>query len=117
METNRMEELTHEWKTTTWQVIELKEVDVSKLQRLFSETYSVLCEFRNNSLVPKEISSLLLEMHDFSWWVSDLEETPLHRIYQTLVSLVADLTQFFLTNDYKTNAIEKLILGLRDHSK
>ena len=113
METKRIEELTNEWKSITDDVIEFKEVDLSKLQKLFSETYSVLGEFRNNSLVPKEISRLLLEMKEFSWWVSDLEETPLHRIYQTLVSLVADLTQFFLTNDYKTNAIESLINELR----
>lgn len=113
METKRIEELTNEWKTDTWNAIELKDVDLSRLQKLFSETYSVLGKFRNEKLVPKEISRLLLEMHDFSWWVSDLEETPLHRIYQTLVSLVTDLTQFFLTNDYKTNAIESLINELR----
>ena len=113
METKRIEELTNKWKTVTWNAIELNVVDLSRLQKLFSETYSVLGKFRNEKLVPKEISSLLLEMHDFSWWVSDLEETPLHRIYQTLVSLVADLTQFFLTDDYKTNAIESLINELR----
>ena len=76
---------------------------------MFKESYDVIEEFSKEKLVPKEISDLLIEMNDFGWWVSDLDETPLHYLYQEIVSLVFELKKYFLTRDANTEMIEKII--------
>ena len=93
--------------------IEFQKLDIPELQKLFDETYKIIECYSTESLVPKEISGLLLEMHDFSWWVSDLDETPMHTHYQEIVSLVNLLNKYFLTRDANTNEIERLIDELK----
>ena len=93
-----IKELIQEWHTITDEVIEFKNIDFSNLQKLFKETYNVLEEYSNEKLVPKEISKLLLEINDFGWWVSSLDETPLHEFYQELVSLISALNKYFFTH-------------------
>lgn len=109
MEIKRIEELTCDWHAITEKVIELNELDLSVLQELFRETYSVLDRFSHEKLVPKKISKLLLEMNDFGWWVMDLDETPLHGFYQEILSLTTALSKYFLTRDCDIEDIEKAI--------
>ena len=97
MDVQEIRSLTQEWNKAVWQVIELQHPEVDEVRRLFGLTFRVLDDCRAETLVPKELSALLLEMQDFGWWVSDLEETPLHRWYQEILSLVIDLKTYFLT--------------------
>ena len=108
-----IETLTRDWHSLTWKVIEFQNLDIPELQKLFDETYKNIECYSIESLVPKEISGLLLEMHDFSWWVSDLDETPMHTHYQEIVSLVSLLNKYFLTRDANTKEIERLIKELK----
>lgn len=110
-----IETLTRDWHSLTWKVIEFENINLSELQRLFRETYEILEQYSTATLVPKEISGLLLEMHDFSWWVCDLDETPMHTHYQDFVSLVSLLNKYFLTRDANTKEIERLINQLGNH--
>lgn len=110
-----IETLTRNWHSLTWKVIEFQKLDIPELQKLFDETYKIIECYSTESLVPKEISGLLLEMHDFSWWVSDLDETPMHTHYQEIVSLVSLLNKYFLTRDANTKEIERLINQLSNH--
>lgn len=97
MDVQEIRSLTQEWNKAVWQVIELQHPEVDEVRRLFGLTFRVLDDYRAETLVPKELSALLLEMQDFGWWVSDLEETPLHRWYQEILSVVIDLKTYFLT--------------------
>ncbi len=110
-----IKELIQGWHTITDEVIEFKNIDFSNLQKLFKETYKILEEYSNENLVPKEISKLLLEITDFGWWVSGLEETPLHEFYQELLSLISALNKYFFTHhgDVKDiiETIEKISEG------
>ncbi len=106
MNTETIEKLTHNWCSTTWKVIELEKVDLTALQRLIRDTYNVLDKLCTEKLVPKEMCGLLLEMHEFSWWVSDLKDTPMYYLYQEIVSLVNDLNKYFLTRDADITAIQ-----------
>lgn len=115
-EIGRIEKLTDEWNTITFSVIDFEEIDLARLQSLFKETYIVLDKFSKDELVPKQISNLLLEMHDFSWWVSDLEDTPLHEFYQGIVSLVNALNRYFLIGNYDVKALEKAIEEITEWS-
>ena len=76
---------------------------------MFKESYDVIEEFSKEKLVPKEISDLLIEMNDFGWWVSDLDETPLHEFYQEIINLVTALKKYFLTRDCDVEAIKDTI--------
>ena len=110
-----IETLTRDWHSLTWKVIEFENLNIPELQKLFKETCKIIECYSTESLVPKEISGLLLEMHDFSWWVSDLDETPMHTHYQEIVSLVSLLNKYFLTRDANTKEIERLINQLSNH--
>lgn len=109
MNTETINKLAHDWRSINWKVIELEKVDLTALQRLFRDTYDVLENLSTEKLVPKEMCGLLLEMYEFSWWVSDLKDTPIHYLYQEIVSLVNNLNKYFLTRDADIIAIKKSI--------
>ena len=109
MEIQRIEKLINEWDKVTDKVIEFENPGYEKVRALFKETFELLNKYGKDKLVPKEISGLLLEMNKFGWWVSDLDETPLHYLYQEIVSLVFELKKYFLTRDANTEMIEKII--------
>ncbi len=104
-----IEELICQWDELTEKVIHFENVDLTRLQKLFRETHSVIEEYSKENLVPKKISELLLNMNDFSWWVGDLEETPLHKFYQPIISLTNALSRYFLTRVGDVEKIEKAI--------
>ena len=109
MELKKIEKLTHDWHSASWKVIEFENPGLAKIRKLSKEAYGFIEKYSTEKLVPKEITGLLLEMQDFAWWVSDLDETPLHYLYQEIVSLVFELKKYFLTRDANTEMIEKII--------
>ena len=109
MEPQKIEDLTCEWRAATWKVIEFVKIDLTEIGRLFKDTYNIIEIYSKEKLVPKEISGLLIEMYEFGSWVSDLDETPLHYLYQEIVSLVYKLNKYFLTSDANTKEIKQII--------
>lgn len=97
MNIERIQEVTNDWRSANWKVIEFENPGFKEVRKLFLETYEIIEKYRDEKLVPKELSGLLLEMQEFSWWVSDLKETPLHCYYQEIVSVVCNLNTYFLT--------------------
>ncbi len=57
--------ITREWEDMTDKVLDLKELSVSDIEELIADTYEVLTEYHKNTLVPKEITKLLLEIKEF----------------------------------------------------
>lgn len=109
MELKSIQDLTRDWRSATWKVIEFENPGVKEIGKLFKKTYNLIEECNKEQLVPKEITGVLLEMHDFGWWVSDLPETPIHYLYQEIVSLVCNLNKYFLTRDADIIAIKETI--------
>ena len=109
MEIKSIEELTREWQSVTWKVIEFENPGFEEVRKLFKETYEIIEKYSKEELIPKELCGLLLEMHDFGWWVSDLDNTPLHFLYQEIVHLISRLNKYFLTRDANTKEIENII--------
>ncbi len=109
MKIRKIEDLIYDWQSFTNDVIRFENIDFKKLQKLFRETYTVLEEFGKKNLVPKQISKLLLEMNDFGWWVSDLDDTPLHEFYQEFLFLITGLNKYFLTRDYDVETLKRTI--------
>ena len=104
-----IEKLAHDWRSMNWKVIELERVNLKSLQKLFRDTYDIIGKLSTEKLVPKEMCGLLLEMYEFSWWVTDLKDTPIHYLYQEIVSLVNELNKYFLTRDADTEEIKYII--------
>ena len=97
MDAQKIKRLTQEWEDVTDKVIRFENPECDKIRALFKETFDLLDGYRDSDFVPKQISALLLQMHDFGWWVSDLDKTPLYCYYQEIVSVVCDLNTYFLT--------------------
>lgn len=113
----RIQKLSNGWRSATENVIRFEELDLADVRELFKETYSVLDEFSKENLVPKQISELLIEMNDFSWWVSDLADTPMYVFYEEIIKLVSALNRYFLTRDYDIRVIENTIEKIRSDYK
>lgn len=104
--------LTEDWDLITDNVIRFVEIDIENLKSLLTDTYEILKSYSKEKLVPKEISGLLLAVKDFYWWVSDLEETPLHHLYQQIGNIVSEMNISFLIKGFEDGKIESLIKEL-----
>ena len=109
MEIKEIERLTARWRSATRAVISLDNPDLSNLRTLFKETYALLDRYSKEALVPKQISGLLLEMHDFGWWMNNIDNASIHNHYRDVLTLVCKLNKFFLTRDVNTYEIKMLI--------
>jgi hypothetical protein len=109
MERKMINDITVRWKGMTWKVIELNNINIVQLQCLFMETYDLLDLYSRKVFARKELTSLLLEMQEFSWWVCTLPDTPFHHNYQQVMTLIQKLTEHFLGHHTNRDQIELLI--------
>ena len=107
-----IESLIEQWDLITVDVIRFKEIDIEELKELLTDTYKILKSYSKDELVPKEISGLLLAVKDFFWWVSDLEETPLHHLYQQIGNILREMNVGFLIKGFEDEKVEILIKEL-----
>lgn len=111
MPTRTIEALTREWRHVTWKVIELHNVPVSRMRRLLLETYTVLHALREKKTVSKSICDLLCEMQDFSWWITDLNHSPMHGLYPIYSTIIDEMRKEFLTGESDAKAIGQFLNG------
>ena len=104
--------LIEQWDLITDDVIRFKEIDIEELKELLTDTYKILKSYSKDELVPKEISGLLLAAKDFFWWVIDLEETPIHHLYQQIGNILREINMGFLMNGFEDGKTETLIKEL-----
>lgn len=74
MNTGFINVIVDEWCEMINIVLDLKELSLSKIQNLLKETYEILTEYHKEKLIPKEISKLLLEVDNFLYFTSLMEE-------------------------------------------
>ena len=97
MDVQKIKRLTEEWEDVTDKVIRFIDPGCDRIRGLFRETFDLFDRHRESDFVPKELCKLLLEMHDFRWWSSDLEETPMHNYYREITSIVYALNSYLLS--------------------
>ncbi len=66
--------IAEKWEKQVYAVLDLKKISNKTIQELLKDTYEVLTEFCKKDLVPKEIGKILLNMRDFSYFASIMEE-------------------------------------------
>ena len=109
MELKKINDIAENWRSVTQEVIELRKPSLIELRRLFKETFELIEEYSRNGIVPKGVCEVLLEMHEFCWWVGDLDDTPIHYLYREIVEIVYGLERYFFTWDADVEEIEKNI--------
>lgn len=103
MEHKELKQLANKWEQMTHMVLDLKEIHSLKLQALLKETYALLRVFHKNELVPKEISKVFLEIQDFLYFASLMEEKEVNSdyyCYRKVYTIVKALKVGFFCGDY-----------------
>lgn len=118
MEYENIKGLTREWEDMTGTVIELKELSVSDIEGLIADTYEVLTEFHKESLLPKEITKLLLEIKDFHEISSAIEfaEKPKRYYHSMDILLITNaIINGFLKGEYECEFPKLQIKDINDN--
>lgn len=94
-------------------VLDLEKFSFSEMQILLSDTYQILRKYHKESSVPKEVSNILLEMYEFLYFTSLMEDKEVgidFYQYQFISSIVAALRKGFFEADYDCDYPELKVL-------
>lgn len=58
----------------TFTVLDMKKICHSLMQELINDSYKVLLDYNEEELIPKAVAELLLEIGDFNYFSSLIEE-------------------------------------------
>ena len=103
MTNEELQQITSVWKSMTYTVLDLEKFSFSEIQILLSDTYQVLRTYHKEDAAPKEVSNILLEMYEFLYFTSLMEEKEVgvnFYQYQYISSIVAALRKGFFEADY-----------------
>ena len=113
MENNELKQIAYNWKSMTDTVLDLEKFSLSEMQILLSDTYQALRTYHKENVAPKEVSNILLEMYEFLYFTSLMEEKEVgvnFYQYQYISSIVAALRKGFFEADYRCEFPELKIL-------
>ena len=103
MENKELKQIAYHWKSMTDTVLDSEKFSFSEMQILLSDTYQVLRTYHKEDAAPKEVSNILLEMYEFLYFTSLMEEKEVgvnFYQYQYISSIVAALRKGFFEADY-----------------
>ena len=113
MENKELKQIAYNWKSMTDTVLDLEKFSLSEMQILLSDTYKALRTYHKENVAPKEVSNILLEMYEFLYFTSLMEEKEVgvnFYQYQYISSIVAALRKGFFEADYRCEFPELKIL-------
>lgn len=118
MEIEKINNIISQWQEMTHTVFELKKLSLEDMQSLLKETYLILTTYHKDSLIPKEISKLFLEIEDFLYFSSLMEEKEnglgfYH--WQELFHLVKALEKGFFEGKYSCDYPKLIITDVVDN--
>ena len=73
-EQEELESIAEQWSEITMYVLNLQELPIGELQLLLYDTYRALTQFHKQSLIPKEITKILLNIEEYLYFASLMEE-------------------------------------------
>lgn len=113
MKNKELKQIAYNWKSMTDTVLDLEKFSLSEMQILLSDTYKALRTHHKENVAPKEVSNILLEMYEFLYFTSLMEEKEVgvnFYQYQYISSIVAALRKGFFEADYRCEFPELKIL-------
>lgn len=103
MSLERITRVTEGWQEMTHKVLNIKDISPTDIENLLKETYMILTTYHKDTLIPKELTKLLLEIRDFNEISSAIEfaEKPSGYYHSLDVCVVVDaLKTGFLEGKY-----------------
>ena len=91
------------WDHMTMRVLNLQELPLAKLQVLLCDTYRVLTQIHKDSLVPKEVTRILLNIEEYLYFASLMEEKEVpegYYCYRQLCSIINAFKAGFFNAEY-----------------
>lgn len=118
MELEKTKSIISQWQEMTHTVFEFKKLSLEDMQTLLKETYLILTTYHKDSLIPKEISKLFLEIEEFLYFSSLMEEKEnglgfYH--WQELFHLVKALEKGFFEGKYSCDYPKLIITDVVDN--
>ena len=113
MKNKELKQIAYNWKSMKDTVLDLEKFSLSEMQILLSDTYKALRTYHKENVAPKEVSNILLEMYEFLYFTSLMEEKEVgvnFYQYQYISSIVAALRKGFFEADYRCEFPELKIL-------
>ncbi len=104
MSYNEITKIIQDWQDVTGIVVSLKELPVKKVEKLLKETYFVMNTFHKDELIPKELGELFLEIEEFLYFSSIMEENEMPTDYyrwQKIFTIVKSLEKGFFQGEYE----------------
>ena len=118
MTNEELQQITSAWKSMTYTVLDLEKFSLSAMQKLLDKTYQALREHYKNKSAPKEVTNILLEMYEFLYFTSLMEEKEVgidFYHYQYISSIVAALRKGFFESDYGCDFPELKIFDINNN--
>lgn len=104
MPLGRITRVIEDWQEMTHNVLDIKDIPLTDIENLLKETYTILTTYHKNTLIPKELTKLLLEIRDFNEISSAIEfaEKPSGYYHSLDVCVIVDaLKTGFLEGNYE----------------
>jgi hypothetical protein len=104
MKKENIKKVTEEWIGMTHKVLDLKRIPTMEIRELFRKSYEVLNCYNKESLVPKELAEMLLEMDGFLYFaafITDKEFDDYPYLYQAIHSVAEALKSGFFDGNYE----------------
>ena len=104
MNGEEIRKVTEEWVAMTHRVLDLKRIPSIEIRDLFGKSYKVLNYYHKESLVPKELAEMLLEMDGFLYFAAlitgkEFDDDPY--LYQAVHSVAEALKNGFFDGNYE----------------
>ena len=118
MTNEELQQITSAWKSMSYTVLDLEKFSLSEMQKLLDKTYQALREHYKNKSAPKEVTNILLEMYEFLYFASLIEEKEVgvdFYHYQYISSIVAALRKGFFESDYGCDFPELKIFDINNN--
>ena len=91
------------WFDLTHVVLDLKKIPAPQLQNILKDTYEILYFYHRQDCAPKMVSKLLLEMDEFLYFVSLMEDSEVEKdfyYYQAVSCIAKALKQGYFLGRY-----------------
>ena len=98
-----LELIAKKWDSMTTIALNLQELPLAQMQVLLCDTYRALTQFHKDSLVPKEITQILLNIEEYLYFASLMEETEVpagYYCYRQLCLIVNAFKEGFFNAEY-----------------
>ena len=109
--------ITREWNDLTGKVIELKDIPVIDIEELIRDTYEVLYKYHKDTLIPKELTEMLLEIEDFVGMSSTMELTEKSEGYYhsfEVLLIMKNMKSAFFKGEYSHKYPELMIYDINN---